>query len=58
MVSTGPPAAYGTTTVTGRLGHSCARGAVEDASASASAAVTIVLFMVAVRGSAGLVNRR
>ena len=37
-VSTGPPAAYGTIMVTGRVGQSCARAAPEKARTPASAA--------------------
>src|SRR5712691_4886829 len=38
MVSTGPPAAYGTTSVTGRAGHSCAPAPALNVSAPVSTA--------------------
>src|SRR5262245_52818930 len=44
MVSTGPPAAYATTMVIGRDGHSCAGAGVVSVSANASA--TSILRMI------------
>src|SRR5262245_39881980 len=45
-VSTGPPAANGTTMVTGRVGQSCARAATGLVSAMASAAAISFRMMV------------
>ena len=50
MVSTGPPAAYGTTMVTARVGQSCAFAEPTDASKSATGAATMVLTMSSSRG--------
>jgi N-acetylmuramic acid 6-phosphate (MurNAc-6-P) etherase len=45
-VSTGPPAAYGTTRVTGRTGQSCALALAAHVSAVASAAAAMVRIVV------------